>query len=76
MSETKFTDEELQTAFNNFDTDGSGAISVAEVKNVVMAMENMTEEIANTIVANFMVDGDDNNDKKITFQEFKNAMQK
>jgi len=69
-----YPDEQLQAVFNKFDADGSGAISMAEVKNALIELGE-SEEKATEKAGNFMVDGDDNNDKKITFQEFKAAMQ-
>jgi len=68
-----YTDEQLETAFNNFDKDGSGAIVKNEVVNVLKGM-GLPDEDAAKIAQNCMEDGDEDGNNKMTLQEFKDFM--
>ena len=64
--------EKLEAAFNLFDKDGSGTISAEEIKDVLGVGKNIDEKVWNDIV----MEVDDNGDGEISFEEFKQMMQK
>jgi len=75
MSAVEIPDEKLKDFFDQFDVDGSGVISKAEVKNALERM-GLDEDTVTNIAKNIMVDSDHNNDEKITFEEFKAGVRK
>jgi calcium-dependent protein kinase len=62
----------LEAAFNAFDRDGSGAISASEIKSILAANTNSTDNVWNKIIENV----DQNGDGQIDLKEFKDMMLK
>ena len=77
------TNEKLQAAFNLFDIDQNGRITIEEIKSLLgggaeaylMGGEPVTN-VSNDIWKGLMGEGDTNNDGEITFEEFKLMMKK
>ena len=69
------TNEKLQAAFNLFDIDQNGRITLEEIKSLlggdVQGIEN-----DNDIWKELIGEGDANNDGEISFDEFKSMMKK
>ncbi|KXT18482.1 hypothetical protein AC579_2260 [Pseudocercospora musae] len=66
------TEEELRQAFNVFDRDGSGTISVTELRDMLKALgDNLTDAEVDQIMKSADTDGD----KTISFEEFKKIME-
>merc|ERR1712170_284431 len=73
---TMASEDQLREAFNMIDTDGSGVISRKEVVNLFAMLsekhnQNWDETTIKAYAANFMAEGDESGDGKITFEEFK-----
>ena len=66
------SNEKMETAFNLFDRDSSGTISAKEVKDVLGLGKNIDDQVWNQIVREV----DANGDGEISFEEFKQMMQK
>lgn len=66
------SDDKLQAAFDMFDKDGSGAISPDEIKEVL----GIGKKFDDTIWTDIIGEVDDNGDKEISFDEFKDMMVK
>ncbi|KAF9465904.1 calmodulin-like protein [Collybia nuda] len=64
-------EEEMRLAFEVFDKDGSGSISVAELKQV---MESLGENLTTHEINEMIREADENNDGEISFAEFKKMM--
>ena len=62
---------EIKEAFDLFDSDGSGSISVEELKQ---ALRNLGIDARNQTLSNMMNDLDKNNDQNIDFDEFIDMM--
>jgi centrin-1 len=62
---------EIKEAFDLFDSDGSGSISVDELKQ---ALRNLGIDARNQTLSNMMNDLDKNNDQNIDFDEFIDMM--
>ena len=68
----------LKQAFAYFDKDGSGKISLDELKEA-MGEENLTQggqELDNGVWQDILAEADENGDGEIDFQEFVNMMKK
>ena len=65
--ESDATDEDLREAFNTFDKDGDGVISVAELSTV---MSDLGETTTNTEIMEMMNEADEDGDGQINYQEF------
>merc|ERR1712038_777423 len=68
-----YSEEQLKTAFDNFDTDKSGFIKKEEFKAAIVHM-GLSEEDAEEIAKNCLEDGDASGDGKMSFEEFKGHM--
>ena len=67
----RFDDEQLYYAFKKFDTDGSGYITVKELRQILAKIgQHYTEEQIAELVAIV----DQNNDGRLNFQEFVKLM--
>jgi len=62
-------------AFDRFDTDGSGVISARELVNCLEQLLGDRDR-AISAGADILQEADENSDKKITWDEFKAAMEK
>jgi Ca2+-binding EF-hand superfamily protein len=73
------TNEKLQAAFNLFDIDQNGKITIEEIKSLLGggATESFIgSDPNNDVWRSLMYEGDENDDGEITFEEFKVMMQK
>lgn len=70
------TNEKLQAAFNLFDIDQNGRITLEEIKSLLGGNDNHVINYSNDIWKEMIDQGDDNNDGEITFDEFKVMMKK
>ena len=64
--------DRLLAAFNTFDLDHSGNISMAEIKQALCAGKNIDDRVWQSVVQQV----DANNDKEISFLEFKEMMER
>jgi calcium-dependent protein kinase len=69
--EMLLTDKNLALAFSAFDKDGSGLLSLDEIKNALGILSN--QESSN-VIKNIMKEIDTNGDGNISFSEFKELM--
>ena len=69
---TLLTETVLKAAFDTIDSDGSGKISVSELKDLIKTQADMTEEVA----AQLLSQADENGDGEIEFEEFRKLMQR
>ena len=67
-------DEILQFAFNFFDKDGSGEITIVELKNVFCLGKD--KDISEKVFSNILDNIDSDGNKEISFKEFKTMMEK
>mmetsp|Transcript_43344 Transcript_43344/g.41750 ORF Transcript_43344/g.41750 Transcript_43344/m.41750 type:complete len:95 (-) Transcript_43344:21-305(-) len=74
QSNELLTNEKLQAAFNLFDIDGDGRITLEEIKSLLGT--NLDMETNKDIWKELMAEGDDNDDGEISFEEFKTMMKK
>ena len=65
--------KKLKQAFTYFDKDGSGKISLDELKE---AMQGNGQDLDDDVFRDIMAEGDENGDGEIDFEEFKNMMKK
>lgn len=73
MDRDKLTSKKnLELTFKNFDKDGSGKISVAEIKSIF----NNPKIKDDNIFEKLLLDADDNHDGEISYDEFKTIMLK
>ena len=73
MNKRKLLSEEnLKKAFDVFDKDGSGSISTNEVKGILGVGKQVSENIWKDLIKEV----DQNNDGSVSFDEFKNMMNK
>ena len=61
----------LKAAFEYYDKDGSGSISVDEIKDVLGVGKNISERVWDQVV----LEVDENGDGEVSFEEFKVMMQ-
>ena len=67
----------LRLAFDYFDKDKSGAISLEELKNAMgESGVQSNEELAEGVWEDILAEADENGDGEIDFVEFKNMMKK
>ena len=66
------TDQNLMSAFEAFDENGDGNISIDEIKKFLGQGKNINEKVWEDILA----EADENEDGHIDFEEFKHMMQK
>ena len=59
-------ESKLKAAFEYYDKDGSGSISVDEIRDVLGVGKNITEEVWNQVVREV----DENGDGEVSFEEF------
>lgn len=71
--EDLLTDENLQLAFNSFDADNSGKLSMDEIRKVLGVDESESD---NTLIQTILTEIDANGDGEISFDEFKDLMEK
>jgi Ca2+-binding EF-hand superfamily protein len=65
------TDEKLKQAFGFFDKDGSGKISIAEIKQVLGVKKKLIDDkVWNDLIG----EADENGDGEISYEEFKKMM--
>lgn len=62
--------QNLEAAFNAFDKDGSGKISVDEIQ----ALFTQKESIKKSVFEQILKQGDKNGDGELSFEEFKDLM--
>lgn len=67
---TLLSEKRLKAAFDMFDKDKSGNISVDEIKKVLSFGKDIDEEMIKNIISQI----DENNDGEIQFNEFSNMM--
>lgn len=60
----------LKSAFEYYDKDGSGSISVDEIKDVLGVGKNISHEVWDQVV----LEVDENGDGEVSFEEFKTMM--
>jgi calcium-dependent protein kinase len=73
MDRDKLTSKKnLEYTFKNFDKDGSGKISLNEIKSIF----NNPKIKDDKVFVNLMLEADDNNDGEISLEEFITIMQK
>ena len=65
-----FSEQNLQVAFGVFDTDGSGKISVAELRGLLENGKQSNDEVWRSIIKSI----DENGDGEIDLEEFKNVV--
>ena len=65
-----FTDANLKTAFDMFDLDKNGSISLNEVKEVL----GMGKEVDDQVLNELRDEINTNGDEELNFEEFKNLM--
>lgn len=65
--QNKNSEQELRNAFKVFDKDNNGFITAKELKHV---MENLGEDISIEEASFMIMEGDLNNDGKLTYDEF------
>ena len=66
--------DNLKICFNEFDTDHSGKISVDEISHLFNKGDNNDENLE--ALKKMMKDADENGDGEISFEEFKDIMNK
>ena len=62
----------MQRAFSIYDKDGSGSISVDEIKDILGVGKQIPEEVWKQVVSEV----DENDDGEVSFEEFKTMMRK
>jgi Ca2+-binding EF-hand superfamily protein len=67
----KFQDDELLYAFKKFDLNGTGYISVGELKQV---LANIGQNFSEQEIARMIASVDKDNDGKLNFEEFRRLM--
>ena len=73
MDRDKITNKKnLEITFKNFDKDGSGKISLNEIKSIF----NNPKIKDDNVFENLMLEADDNQDGEISLEEFKEIMMK
>ena len=65
-----FTETNLKTAFDMFDLDKNGSISLNEVKEILRNGKDIEDEV----LIELKEEINKNNDEELTFEEFKNLM--
>jgi calmodulin len=65
------TEEDIKAAFDEFDTDGSGAIDSSEIRNVC---EKLGVDVSKSEIDDLIKSADADGDGKIQYSEFKNAI--
>merc|ERR1712025_351329 len=65
------TDEEIREAFKVFDKDGNGFISAAEMKQVMI---NLDEKLTDKEVDEMIREADEDGDGQVSFEEFMKMM--
>ena len=65
------TKDRITAAFNTFDIDHGGTISMDEIKTALCAGKNIDDKVWNTLISEVDRNGDD----EITLDEFKNIME-
>ena len=60
----------MQRAFSIYDKDGSGSISVDEIKDILGVGKQIPEEVWKQVVSEV----DENGDGEVSFEEFKTMM--
>lgn len=65
-------DKEFRDAFKVFDIDGSGSISLSELRKL---MEKLGQNLSEAEIRDMMVEVDTDGDGEISFDEFKTMMQ-
>ena len=63
----------LQYAFNAFDKDGNGSISIEEIMSIFRKTSNNVDK---KVFEKMMKDADSNGDGSIEFEEFNSIMEK
>jgi calcium-dependent protein kinase len=63
-------DSKLKAAFDCYDKDGSGSISVEEIKDVLGVGKNINKEVWDQLV----LEVDENGDGEVSYEEFKIMM--
>lgn len=63
-------ESKLKAAFDYYDKDGSGSISVEEIRDVLGVGKNITREVWDQVV----LEVDENGDGEVSFEEFKIMM--
>lgn len=66
------SEKNLQNAFNAFDENGDGQISIAEIKQLLGKGKKINDKVWDEIIA----EADENSDGFIDFSEFKHMMQR
>lgn len=72
--EMLLSQQNLQVAFNMFDQDGNGQITLQELKSIFN--RGTVSERSDDVWENILAEVDENGDNEISFDEFKNAMTK
>ena len=65
--ENLLQDDKLKAAFDYFDKDGGGSISVDEIKEVLGVGKNISKKVWDQVV----LEVDENGDGEVSFEEFK-----
>lgn len=68
-------DDYLKTAFDMFDKDGSGKISVDELKQILQG-EDMNNLVTSDVLEGYLKEVDSNGDGELDFSEFQEMMAK
>lgn len=66
------SEKNLQNAFNAFDENGDGQISIAEIKQLLGKGKKINDKVWDEIIA----EADENSDGFIDFSEFKHMMER
>jgi len=71
----QISEDDLRAIFNSFDADGSGSISASELLNALKKVfgDEKSEEDIKALAGAILNEADTDNDKKITWDEFKAA---
>ena len=70
--ESLLDEKQLKISFSFFDKDGSGTVTVEELKEALGIGKNIDEKVWEDVIKEV----DENGDGEIDFEEFKNMMQK
>lgn len=65
------SDADIRAAFDSFDKDGNGSIDKDEIAKVC---EELGVDASGSEIADLLKEADENGDGKISFEEFKNAV--
>lgn len=68
-------DDYLKTAFDMFDKDGSGKISVDELKQILQG-EDINNLVTSDVLEGYLKEVDSNGDGELDFAEFQEMMSK